>query len=154
MNEYESNKKAREEYGDCRLKFKIDTSDKTFQKMNLENIEQMQQLLYDVGVCLDITGGEVRISILPERYNRNKGRYAGRRRSYAKSDTGYYKYSDIVYMMQSMKDQDIANEIGMPIATYRRHKKVLKQSVYYNSLDLNRLLDKTYLDNLEGNLSF
>lgn len=154
MNEYESNKKAREEYGDCRLNFKIDTTDKTFQKMNLKNLEQMQQLLYDVGVHLDVTGGEVRISISPEKYNRKKGRYAGRRRSYAKSETGYYKYSDIVYMMQTMKDQDIANEIGMPIATYRRHKKVLKESAYYNSLDLNRLVDKEYLRQHEGNLSF
>lgn len=59
-----------------------------------------------------------------------------------------------LHEVQSMRDQDIASEIGMAIATYRRHKKVMKESAYYHTLDLNRLNDKDYLDQHEGNYSF
>ena len=57
-------------------------------------------------------------------------------------------------MMQTMKDQEIANKIGMPIATYYRHKKTLKDSYYFKSLDLNKLQDKEYLESVSDNLIF
>ena len=53
-----------------------------------------------------------------------------------------------------MKDREIAERISMPIATYKRHKKTMKESNYYNSLDLNRLHDEVYLQAQPGNLAF
>ena len=103
---------------------------------------------------IDVTGEDLVISIRPSTYHQKKSRGAGRHRTYAKNVQGICHYSDIVYMMQSMRDQDIASEIGMAIATYRRHKKVMKESAYYHTLDLNRLNDKDYLDQHEGNYSF
>lgn len=152
--DYIQYKKAEEMYSDCRLLFKLDSRDKTFEKMNIENVEKMQQLLSDVGINLDVTGEDLVISIRPSTYYQKKSRGAGRHRTYAKNVQGICHYSDIVYMMQSMRDQDIASEIGMAIATYRRHKKVMKESAYYHTLDLNRLNDKDYLDQHEGNYSF
>ena len=65
-----------------------------------------------------------------------------------------YQYSDIVFMMQTKKDADVAAEIRMPIATFYRHKKAMKESAYYKSLDLNRLRDKEYLESVAGNRMF
>lgn len=67
---------------------------------------------------------------------------------------GLYRYSDVVYMMQTMMDKEIADRIEMPIATFYRHKQRLKESYYYRSLDLNRLKDKEYLDGVDNNFVF
>ncbi|MCI5727793.1 MAG: hypothetical protein MR274_09860 [Clostridium sp.] len=53
-----------------------------------------------------------------------------------------------------MKNQELADKIAMPIATFYRYKKALKESDYYNSLDLNRLRDKEYLESVPGNYNF
>lgn len=158
MSRYEAEKKAKAEYEDCRLRYKLDLSVKDFADRNEKNLKKMQEVLDAVGIWLDLEDDEIRLAINPEKYMRVTNRGAGRREKYVwKSDNykeGTYKYSDIVLMMQTMKDQDIADHLGMPIATYYRHKKKLKESRYYQNLDAERLRDQEYLESVELNLSF
>lgn len=161
MRRYEAEQKAREEYGDCRLCYKLNTVDDAYWDLNRKNYEKMKEALDAVGIWLDVENGELRLSIYPEGYIRTKDRNAGRRKKAAwnqearkKGKYELYKYSDIVLMMQTMKDQELADKIGMPIATLYRHKKALRESEYYQSLDLNRLREKEYLESVSGNFSF
>jgi hypothetical protein len=155
MRRYEAEEKARKEYGDVRLVY--DVKDNPYYN-NDANYQKMVDALDAVGVWLNVADGRLTLSIYPEGYVRTKDRHAGRRTAIAiKNDDGkfgYYKYSDIVYMMQFKIDQQVADEIGMKIATYYRHKKKLKESAYYKSLDLNRLKDKEYLESVPGNFGF
>ena len=160
MRRYEAEQKATEKYKDCRICYKI-TSEKYYADQNEKNLEKMKEALEEVGVRLDVMDGRLSLSIYPNRYVRTRNRNAGRRKKVVwneeKSKKGQweiYKYSDIVFMMQTMKDQEIADKIGMPIATYYRHKKTMKESRYYKSLDLNKLRDKEYLDGVNGNYAF
>ena len=160
MTRYTAEEKAKKEYGNCRLYYKI-ISEEYFAEQNKKNFEKMKEALDAVGVWLDISDGELSLSIYPEKYIRTKERNAGRRKKIVwneearkKGKYETYKYSDIVFMMQTMKDKEIANKIGMPIATYYRHKKTLKESYYFNSLDLNKLQDKEYLESVSDNLIF
>lgn len=161
MNNYDSEKKARNEYSDCRLHYKLQSDVDTAFSSTGKNYEKMRAALEAVGVWLDVDGDDLYLSIYPERYIRVKDRNAGRRQKlvwnkdeYEKGIYESYKYADIVFMMQTMKDQEVADTIGMPIATYYRHKKSLRESAYFKSLDLNRLRDKEYLDGVEGNYCF
>lgn len=160
MRRYEAEKKAKEEYGDCRLCYKI-ISEGYYVAQNEKNLEKMKEALSAVGILLNVEDGNLSLSIYPEGYIRTKERNAGRRKKTAwnkeeksKGIYKFYKYSDIVFMMQSMKDQEIATKIGMPIATYYRHKKTMKESNYYKSLDLNKLGDKEYLESVQENYGF
>ena len=160
MTKYEAEQKAKKEYGNCRLHYKV-VSEEYAEKSNAENFEKMKEALEAVGIWLDIEDGRLSLSIYPEGYIRTKDRNAGRRKKAvwnqeAKNRGEYeiYKYSDIVLMMQTMKDQEIADKIDMPIATFYRHKRTLKNSRYYQSLDLNRLREKEYLESVSGNFSF
>lgn len=121
-----------------------------------EKTEEVQKLLADVGVKLVIKERPdfnlLRI-IVDNDYTNKKTRKAGRK---AKTSTytvcdgieRAYKYSDIVYMMQTMTDKAIAIKIDMPIATYYRHKRKLMQSQYYQQLDPNKMSDELYLKNM------
>lgn len=160
MTRYEAEKKAKEKYGNCRLHYEI-ISEKYAEESNAENLEAMKEALRAVGIYLNVKDGILSLSISPEEYIRTKDRNAGRRKKTAwkqeamqKGKYEIYKYSDIVFLMQIMKDQDIADKIGMPIATFYRHKRALKDSGYYNSLDFDRLRDKEYLESVVGNLGF
>ncbi len=53
-----------------------------------------------------------------------------------------------------MKDQDIIEKIKMKPATFYRHKKEMKETEYYKSLDLNRLGDLEYLKSVKGDVMF
>ena len=157
MSFYRARDKARKEYKDCRLCYKLLSNDSTFADLNAENIEKMQKVLKSIGVSLIVTGTELDLVLDPDEFAAKQHRNAGRRAKIKwKKDVteGSYKYSDIVYMMQFMTDKEISEKIEMPIATYYRHKKEMKESYYFNSLDLNRLKDKEYLDDHESNISF
>lgn len=161
MSRFENEQKAREEYGNCRLRYKLQPGDDTCWELNRKNYEKMKEALAAVGVWFDVEEDELRLTIYPEGYIRAKERNAGRRKAAAwkqeKLDMGeyeLYQYSDIVFMMQTKKDADVAAEIRMPIATFYRHKKAMKESAYYKSLDLNRLRDKEYLESVAGNRMF
>ena len=57
-------------------------------------------------------------------------------------------------MMQIMTDRETAERINMPIATFYRHKKIMKSSSYYKTLDKNKMDDLEYLKSVDGNLMF
>lgn len=161
MRRWENEKKAQEEYGNCRLRYKLQPGDDTYWELNHKNYEKMKAALEAVGIWLNVEDDELRLTIYPEGYVRTKERNAGRRKKaswkqeeLAHGKYEFYQYSDIVCMMQTKKDADIAAEIKMPIATFYRHKKALKESGYYKSLDLNRLRDKEYLGSVTGNMIF
>lgn len=161
MLRYDVIKKAEKEYGHCRLRYKLQHGDDTYYELNRKNYKKMKKALKDVGICIDVSDGELNISIDSENYIRTKERNAGRKKSMAlkqeekkKGRIEPYRYADIVLMSQTMKDQQVADKIGMPIATYYRHKKSMKESDYYQSLDKDRLGDKEYLESVHGNYSF
>lgn len=154
MDKFNANRNAEKKYDNLFLRYDLN-SNQEFEKVNNANLDKVQNALKDVGVFLDVKDNVLRLSINSISYNSNKTRYAGRRKKVFRNDNeGYYKYSDVVYMMQSMKDNDIADTIGIPIATYRRHKKEMLESEYYQTLDKNKLHDKEYLDTHEGNYNF
>lgn len=153
MSYREADKKRVDKYEGCKLQYKI-ADIECFRESNEKNYEIMKEALEAVGIYLNVKDDFVYLRINRE-YVEKTTRKAGAYKKFAhKDDSTIYTYSDIVHMIQTMKDQDIADKIGMPIATYRRHKKEMKDSIYYKSLDLNRLRDKEYLDSVPGNHSF
>lgn len=153
--------KAKKEYGNCILRYKLQPGDDTYYSMNRKNYKKMKKALEDVGIWLDVEDGEIYISIEPENYIRTKERNAGRKKSMAvkqdekkKGRIEPYRYSDIILMSQTMKDLEISEKIRMPIATYYRHKRSMKESDYYQLLDKKRLNDKGYLESRVGNYMF
>lgn len=144
-------------HDDCRLRYKI--SDEGYlHEMNTKNYDKMREALKAVGIWLDVSDGELRLSIYEDQYDRILHRNAGRKKSYAenKEAGGYipYTYADIVYMMQTMNNKQIIDKIKMPMTTFYRRKKALETSDYYKSLDKNRLEDKDYLASVPGNSAF
>lgn len=161
MRSFNSQEKTKKEYSDCRLRYKLAPEDDTFWDLNRKNYAKMKEALEAVGIWLNIENDELSLSILPTSYLRTRDRNAGRRTTVVlkkenNTNGSYelYKYADIVLLMQTMKDQEIADKLGMPIATYYRHKKKMKESTYFKSLDLNRLRDKEYLESISGNYCF
>lgn len=137
----------------CKLEYKIEELE-CFRESNKKNYAIMVEALDAVGISLGVDEGVLRLRI-NSGYVEKSTRKAGAYKKLAhKEDKTVYNYADIVLMMQTMKDQDIADKIGMPIATYRRHKRDMKESSFYKSLDLNRLRDKEYLDSCKGNYGF
>lgn len=149
---------SKKELSGLNLRYTV-KSDPYFAKKNKANFEAVKTALYDVGVYISLDDDELYISIMQDRYLRTKNRNAGRRKKIAASRDSHnnlflWKYSDVVLMMQTMTDKEICEKIGMAIATYYRHKKNLKNTVYYKSLDKNKLNDKEYLESVEGNRAF
>lgn len=155
MRKYTITEAKREKYKNCYLIYKL-ADDVSVINSDKKNYEDMQKALEAVGVNFEIKDDELHIFIFPDKYVRVKERNSGRSRKIARKNDSdnYYKYSDIVFMMQTMQDREIAERISMPIATYKRHKKTMKESNYYNSLDLNRLNDEVYLQAQPGNHIF
>ncbi len=157
MRRHDVSKKKQDKYKNCILRYKL-ADDNTYKATNEKNFELMKESLDAVGVWFDVKDNELQISIYPNGYLRVKERNCGRNRKIILKEEsmsgGYYHYADIIYMMQTMKDKEIAETIKMPIATYKRHKKAMIESSYYQSLDLNRLQDKKYLESVLGNTAF
>ena len=172
MLSHKKSQKAREKYGGVSLTYYLANEkdeDAAFlaelTAQNKKNLPLIEEALQKAGIYLFVEElssfggrGYIYISLSPELYVENQTRNAGRRRKYSVKNKDYknkniefFKYSDVVFMLQTMKDQEVADAINMPIATFYRHKKGLKESEYYNSLDLNRLKDKEYLESVEGN---
>lgn len=123
-----------------------------------KDFNELQDILAEVGIRLFMTPlkenqGYFSLTLDKDIYTAKRNRGAGRHlRKATYSDEIYkevkftYYDADIVYMMQSMTDKEIAEKIGMPIATYYRHKKRLKEKDSFKNLDLDRLQDKKYLE--------
>lgn len=123
---------------------------------NRKNYAEIKEFLYQVGISLNIKDGHMHLHINEQAYKKNKKRNAGRKHRFVYSNDNFsvYKYADIVFMMQSMTDKEICEKINLPQATYYRHKKEMRESTYYKSLDLNRLKDLEYLQSVSGNCIF
>ena len=153
----ENNNAALEQYSKYKVRYKLDGNDDCFSELNQKYQVPMQDALAAVGVLLEVKDEDLQLSLDPESYARARDGHAGRnkKRSMKGEDqVSFYRYSDIVLLMQSMTDRDLAAHINMPIATFYRHKKELKESFYYKSLDKNRLTDAEYLKDVPGNLPF
>lgn len=160
MSRYELERQVKKKYEKCHLHYKI-SEESHWKKNNQESYEIIKEALDDIGIHFEINNGELFMWIHSEKYIRIKERNAGRRKVYAwkkeeyeKGNMVVYKYSDIVFMIQTMTDQEVCEKIGMKPATYYRHKKELKKSQYYANLDRNKLNDKEYLESVEGNFGF
>ena len=114
---------------------------------NERSFDTIKEMLERVGVNLEKDDDSLFISINSQKYAAAARTYAGRGRRFAYPENGYkaYTYSDIVYMLNSMSNDEIASKIDMPIATFYRHKKRLVNSDYYKALDMSRLDDIEYL---------
>lgn len=127
-----------------------------------EDFAELKDILSEFGINIHMSNlqgsGFFSLTLNKDIYKSKKTRGAGRHyRKATKPDEEYddlkitVNKSDVIYMMQSMKDKEIAKAIDMPIATYYRHKKRLTDSIAFQSLDPNRLQDKEYLeDNIYG----
>ena len=114
---------------------------------NERSFDTIKEMLERVGVNLEKDDDSLFISINSQKYAAAARTYAGRGRRFAYPENGYkaYTYSDIVYMLNSMSNDEVASKIDMPIATFYRHKKRLINSDYYKALDTSRLNDIEYL---------
>lgn len=113
---------------------------------------------YDIELKInnDSDGRKLTFWTKPEYHLERNTRNAGRRKTFAlqKDKQGdeiddFYRYSDVVYMMQSKKDDEIMKILGMAPATYYRHKKGMKESEYYKKLDPSKLTNREYLKSVE-----
>lgn len=130
-------------------------------RANKENFDAMREILRNVGILLDRRGDELLIGILGHTYIYKQTRAAGRRKCYAhvpyrlrNGVPDVCHYSDVVWLSQTLTDAQVAEKIGMKIATYYRHKKKMLESDYYKELDRNRLMDLTYLESVSDNYVF
>ena len=144
-------------YDRLRLQYRV-TEDENIYDINGENLPLIKEALDAVGVYLDVSDGVLTLSIMPRSYVRAQNRGAGRRkaRSYTQDEgsINIYSYSDIIYMSQTMKDQEIIEKIQMKPATFYRHKKDMRETTYYKSLDRSRLGDLEYLRSVKGDFMF
>ena len=148
---------------DARLFLKIEDAP-GWKDYNEKRREDIIKAMKDAGFIIQTTDeGIVVIAVNTYSFRQVQTRNAGRCKSFGEVDyreSGYgggkdfCRYSDIIWMSQSMTDQQIADKIGMKIATYYRHKKKLRESKYFKELDQNRLDDREYLESLKGNLVF
>lgn len=153
------------------LKERVDEGRSLYCEIVIEKLMSMQDLaaitaiLGEYGIELEIKnereGKVLSIWTKPEYHLERNTRNAGRRKTFAlqKNQDGeslseFYKYSDVVYMMQSKKDDEIMEILGMAAATYYRHKKTMKESEYYKNLEQSKLADQDYLKSVEGDYIF
>ena len=137
--------KASRGYELCETRLKLQRK----KKYGNADLKLITELMADAGFILKIENDELIISIDASKLSKVKHSTAGRGRTITK-----YKFSDIISMMQHMTDKEIAEKIGMPMATYYRHKKSLKDSIYYRSLDKEKFGDADYLESVSGNTYF
>ena len=92
---------------------------------NERSFDTIKEMLERVGVNLEKDDDSLFISINSQKYAAAARTYAGRGRrfAYPKNEYKAYTYSDIVYMLNSMSNDEVAAKIDMPIATFYRHKK-------------------------------
>lgn len=161
--------KNTEKLDDLTLRYTV-KSHPYYEEINRKNFEAVQKALDDVGVYISLDDNELYITIMEDSYLHKKKRNAGRRKIIVSDPTAQeeldlyngktltidrtWKYSDVVFMLQTMTDKQICEKIGMAQATYYRHKRELKNTDYYKLLDQNKLTDKDYLESVKGNYPF
>lgn len=135
------------------LRYKIDDSKKAKEiyrrGKNSTYEKSINEALNKAGFELQIKDGYLTLFLDVGNNVISSTRMAGRKLSKT-----YVKFSDVVYMQQTMKVKEIIEKLGMSKTSYYRHEKRLKNSYYYRKLDKSRLDDKEYLQSVDGNLSF
>ena len=144
-------KKLHEQYNKLYLTYEVTDSD---MKKNAEKLELMKEALAKVGFSLKVDHNMLSLYMNTNTYATTITRNAGRRRTHSRLNDEILRYSDVILMMQTMTDKEISDKIHMKIATYYRHKKNMKESNYFKSLDKNRLDDLKYLKSINGNYMF
>lgn len=128
----------------------------------------IKSLLESYNINFDIKNDILSISYDPETVKYYTTRNAGRKpkriivnstqnnpeTNQNKRDFNAYKYSDIVYMAQSMNDKELFEYLSMPRPTFYRHKKKLLESSYFEQLDRTRFEDLDYLRSVPGDTYF
>lgn len=152
---YFSDNKEVEKLNNLSLIYQL-KENRTYSKHNAENYEEIKALLKSVGVSLTVNDNVLNLSFYGETFLNKTKRSAGRKKTlvWNGETRRLWRYSDIVYMLQFMNDKEICDKIEMSPSTYYRHKKTLKDSDYYKSLDLNKLCDKEYLESVDLNRAF
>lgn len=139
----------------CRpyLRYKIEDSKKAkeiYRRGKNSTYEKtINDALKKAGFELQIKDGFLTLFLDPGMNFITSTRMAGRKLSET-----HVKFSDVVYMQQTMKVKEIVEKLGMSRTSYYRHEKRLKNSFYYRNLDKSRLDDKEYLQSVDGNWSF
>lgn len=137
--------KASRGYELCEARLKLQRK----KKYGDEDLAIITELMAAAGFILKIENDELIIRIDENKLSKVRHSTAGRGRTMTE-----YKYSNIILLMQIMTDKEIAEQVGMPMATYYRHKKAMKDSLYYRSLDKEKLGDVEYLQSVNGNTYF
>ena len=112
--------------------------------------------LEDSGFIFEIKDNTLLLGISESKYVRNKYRNAGRNMKpiLRKDNFLPYRYSDIIYLLNSYTDKYIYTKLKISSATYYRHKREMINSDYYKNLDSNYITDLSYLENLPNNNIF
>lgn len=152
---------------ECRnLSLSYQIAEDKFQKaINQESFQRIKELLYDVGVNLrvDMENSTLRLSLNGSKYYRVVKRGAGSRSQVVhvpnglppNGNTNMCTYADVVYLLASgLNNIQLRDKLKMSNGSYWRHKREMVQSVYYKSLDQERLGDLDYLRDLPGNRYF
>ena len=118
-------------------------------------LSEMKEALQSVGVTLKCESGKLSMKMDAKTFINVATRKAGPKRKQIaypshKDNKGFsVYYSDIVFMMQTMSDKEIMDELNIPKATYYRHKKTMLESDYYKALDTDKLDDEEYLKSVD-----
>lgn len=133
----------------------------SIKKQNKENLKLMQDALATLGVRLNIKEGEISLLMHTSNFVDRKTRKAGRKRTYALKEqeqgnytADAYRFSDVILLIEEKGDKETQIILGMSESTYFRHKKKMKASEYYNSLDPQKITDRMYLESVKGNNYF
>lgn len=143
------------------LSYKLDSEDLVYNVSHKQEYCKTKKQLKKLGVNFKVENGQLTIYIDGDTTDRILKRRSGRRRNYIFTDerdesgiSKVIRFSDIVFLLQTMNNQETAEKIGMPLPTFYRHKKQLVQSDYYASLDPKRLNDLEYLRSVPRDLPF
>ena len=128
-----------------------DEQDKYSIQANDKNLELIKDALDRAGIILNISDEKLSIEVDPKKYVSSSIRNAGPKDKRIRFNSNKYgckgdiiKYSDMVFLMQTMSDKDIMAELEIPYATYYRHKKVMLASDYYKELDFKEEHEEDY----------
>lgn len=109
--------------------------------------EKMRKALKDVGVNLLVENGKIHLSLDTTEYLQKKRRSAGRPKTrISKADESRLTYTDVIIMLQTMTNKEIAAQLGMPINTFYRHRNEMLGKDFVQHLDKNKLTDRAYLE--------
>jgi superfamily II DNA helicase RecQ len=133
----------------------------SMRKQNKEDLQLMQEALAMLGVVLKVKEGELSLRMDALNFVEKKTRSAGRKRTYALKEqeqgnytAAAYKFSDVVSLIEEKGDKETQAILRMSESTYFRHKKKMKSSEYYASLDPEKMTDQEYLESVPGNNYF